>query len=212
MTDTFVRFPNVHLGSRVEVDDFVVLGRAPKGAESGALALEIGEGSVLRSHSVFYAGSRIGARFQCGHGALVRENCIIGDDCSIGSGTVLEFQVILGNQVRIHSQCFVPEHSILEDGCWIGPNVVITNAKFPQASRTKELLAGVRIGRKAKIGANSTLLPGVVIGEGALVGAGSVVTRDVPAGVIVVGNPARITGRTTELRYPDTGESVYPGV
>lgn len=212
MTYTQIQFPNVHLGAGVEIDDFVVLGRAPKGAEPGSIALEIGEGSVLRSHSVFYAGSRIGARFQCGHGALVREHCVIGDDCSIGSGTVLEFQVTLGNEVRVHSQCFVPEHSILEDGCWIGPNVVITNAKFPQTPRTKELLAGVRVCRKAKIGANSTLLPGVTIGEGALVGAGSVVTKDVPKGMVVAGNPARIMGSISELKYPDTGELVYPGV
>jgi acetyltransferase-like isoleucine patch superfamily enzyme len=166
---------------------------------------------VLRSHSVFYAGSRIGARFQCGHGALVREQCSIGDDCSVGSGTVLEFLVTLGDRVRVHSHCFIPEHSVLEDGCWIGPNVVLTNAKFPQTPRTKELLAGVRIGKGAKIGANSTILPGVRIGAGALVGAGSVVSRDVADGMVVMGNPARAVGRASELRYADTLEQVYPG-
>ncbi len=114
--------------------------------------------------------------------------------------------------MRIHSGCFVPEFTILEDGCWIGPCVVITNAKFPQAKRTKELLSGVRVGMGAKIGANVTLLPGVNIGAGALVGAGSVVTKDVPALTVVVGNPATIRGTTSELRYPDTQELVYPGM
>ncbi len=211
MSATSIRFPNVQLGDGVEVDDFVVLGRPPKGAEPGSLPLIIGPGATLRSHSVFYAGSRIGERFQCGHGALVRERCLIGDDCSIGSGTVLEFLVQLGDRVRVHSNCFIPEHSILEDGCWIGPNVVITNAKFPQAARTKELLAGVRVCKGAKIGANTTLLPGVTIGMGALVGAGSVVTRDVPEGTVVAGNPARVISKTSDLRYPDTDEPVYPG-
>lgn len=203
--------PKVQLGTGTEIDDFVVMGRPPKGATSGEFELTLGEGSVIRSHSVLYAGTSIGARFQCGHGALVREGCVIGDDCSVGSGTVLEFKVTMGQGVRVHSQCFIPEFSILEDGCWLGPNVVLTNAKFPKAARTKELLAGVRIGRGAKIGANSTLLPGVTIGDGALVGAGSVVTKDVAPGTVVAGNPAVIKGLTADLRYPDTQEPVYPG-
>jgi acetyltransferase-like isoleucine patch superfamily enzyme len=211
MTTTVVQFPNVCLGEGSSVDDFVILGRAPKGSQPGDVSLDIGPGAVIRSHSVLYAGSRIGDGFQCGHGVLVRERCTIGKDCSIGSGSVLEFLVTLGNRVRIHSNCFVPEHSVLEDDCWIGPNVVLTNAKFPQTPRTKELLAGVRIRSGAKIGANSTLLPGVTIGRGALVGAGSVVTKDVPDGLVVAGNPARVLCRADELRYPDTQLAVYPG-
>lgn len=212
MTGHVVQFPNVHLGEGVTVDEFVILGRAPKGALPGELSLEIGPGGVIRSHSVLYAGSRVGARFQTGHGVLVREQCRIGEDCSIGSGTVLEFLVTLGDRVRVHSNCFIPEYSVLEDDCWLGPNVVLTNAKFPQTPRTKELLAGVHICKGAKVGANSTLLPGVIIGQGALVGAGSVVTRDVPEGMVVAGNPARSLGRVSELRYPDSQEPVYPGV
>ncbi|WP_291270413.1 acyltransferase [Geothrix sp.] len=203
---------NVKLGLDVQVDEFVVLGRPPKGAVSGQFELSIGENSVIRSHSVLYAGSAIGARFQCGHGALVREDCVIGDDCSVGSGTVLEFKVTMGRGVRVHSQCFVPEFSVLEDGCWLGPNVVLTNARFPQSARTKEMLAGVHVEKKAKIGANSTILPGVTIGEGALVGAGSVVTKNVPPGTIVAGNPAVVRGLVADLHYPDTHEAVYPGV
>jgi acetyltransferase-like isoleucine patch superfamily enzyme len=121
----------------------------------------------------------------------------------------LEFKVVIGTGVRVHSQVFIPEFSVLEDHCWIGPNVALTNAKFPQAKRTKAILAGVRIGRYAKIGANSTLLPGVVIGEGALVGAGSVVTHDVPPFAVVIGNPARVVGQVQDLRYLDTGDQVY---
>lgn len=200
----------VMLGTGVEIDDFVVLGRPAKGKAWGECLLTIGDHSVLRSHSVIYAGSKIGARFQCGHGALVREDCLIGDDCSVGSGTILEFRVTMGDGVRIHSNCFVPEFTVLEDRSWLGPGVVITNAKYPQAMRTKELLVGVRVGRGAKIGANATLLPGVTIGAGALVGAGSVVTRDVPPQALVAGNPATIRGTTSDIRYSDTHELVYP--
>ena len=98
---------------------------------------------------------------------------------------------------------------MLEDDCWIGPNVVLTNAKYPRAPRVKEELQGPHVERGAKIGANATVLPGVRIGEGALVGAGSVVTRDVPPGAVVAGNPARVIKQIHELPYGEATD-VHP--
>ena len=184
-----------------------MLGEPAKGRGPGQDRLIIGPHGVIRSHTIIYAGTRIGARLQTGHSVLIRENTRIGDDCSIGSGSVVEFKVVMGNRVRLHSQCFVPEYSVLEDDCWLGPRVVLTNARFPASRRAKHTLEGVRICRFARIGANATLLPGVVIGEGALVGAGAVVTRDVPPDTVVVGNPARPSGRVSELE--DEGGLVY---
>jgi acetyltransferase-like isoleucine patch superfamily enzyme len=105
---------------------------------------------------------------------------------------VIEHNVRIEDDVRIHSQVFVPEFSTLEQECWIGPNAVLTNAKYPQSPDVKETLLGPTIGRGARIGANATILPGIRVGERSLVGAGSVVSRDVPDGVVVAGNPARI--------------------
>src|SRR5207302_11309531 len=139
------------------------------------------------SHTVIYSGNQIGRGFQTGHGVVVREENEIGDDVSLGTGCVIEHHVRIGNNVRLHSNVFVPAYSVLEDGCWLGPNVVLTNAKYPRSARVKEHLVGPRIERGAKIGANATLLPGVRIGRDALVGAGAVVTRDVPEGAVVVG-------------------------
>jgi acetyltransferase-like isoleucine patch superfamily enzyme len=209
VTALSVIHPNVELGEGSEVDPFVILGYPPAGRAAGEIVLRIGARSRIRSHTVIYAGSTIGGRLQTGHGALVRHGCTIGDDCSIGSGTAVEFSVTMGNGVRLHSHVFVPEHSRLDDGAWLGPNVVVTNAKFPKAPRAKEMLAGVRVGANAKIGANATLLPGLEVGADALVGAGSVVTRNVEPGTVVAGNPARRVGLVRELRSRETGLLAY---
>lgn len=203
-------YANVQLGANVHVGDFVVLGHPPHGHAPGALALEIGSDSLIRSHSIIYAGTSVGSRFATGHGVLIREGCHVGNDCSVGSGSVLEFDVTIGSGVRIHSRAFIPELSVLEDDCWIGPNVVITNSKYPRSRRSKDTLHGVRVCRGAKIGANVTLLPGLVIGEDALVGAGTVVTRNIDPGCVVVGNPGRVVARIEDLRYDGTAELAYP--
>lgn len=168
----------------------------PRGCAPGELETVIGDGAVIRSHTVIYAGNIIGCGFQTGNKANIRELNTIGDDVSVGSLSVVEHHVDIRNGVRIHTQVFVPEYTTLEEGAWIGPNVVVTNAKYPVSPGVKDSLMGAHVERGAIVGANSTLLPGVRLGAGCLVGAGSVVTCDIPAGAVVVGNPAhRIKGR-----------------
>jgi acetyltransferase-like isoleucine patch superfamily enzyme len=193
-------YPNVVIGANVVIEDFCVIGCPPLGANPGELETVIGDNAVIRSHVVIYAGNRIGKNFRAGHKANVREHNRIGDDVSIGTLSVVEHHVQIGSGVRIHTQVFVPEHSILMEGAWIGPNAVLTNAKYPNFLDTKKHLIGPTIGQGARVGANATILPGVVVGRDSLVGAGAVVTRDVPAGKIVAGNPARVTGEVASLR------------
>jgi acetyltransferase-like isoleucine patch superfamily enzyme len=194
-------YPNVHLGVGTTVEDFCIIGTPPRGAGEGELPTTIGDRAVIRSHTVVYAGNVIGRNFQTGNKVNIRELNEIGDNVSVGTLSVIEHHVKIGNNVRIHTQAFVPEFSVLEDGCWLGPNVVLTNAKYPLSPGAKDQLAGPVIRQGAKIGANSTILPGVVVGENALVGAGTVVVRDVPAGAVVVGNPGRIIGQIADLPY-----------
>jgi len=205
---TTIIHPDVELAGTVTVDDFVVLGRPARPGQPPK-PTRIGGGSVFRSGTVVYEGNTIGEGFQTGHNALIRQDNVIGDRCSLGSGSVIEFEARLGNGVRIHSQAFVPEHTILEDDCWIGPNVVLTNAPYPRGDRVKETLQGVRIGKRAKIGANATILPGVTVGDDALVGAGSVVTKDVPPRAVVAGNPARVIKTIDELQVRDGSGPAY---
>jgi len=199
---TWKVFENVSLGENCVLEDFCLIGVAPRGAREGELPTRIGDGAVIRSHTVIYAGNEIGMNFQTGNKVNVRESNHIGDNVSIGTLSVIEHHVHIGNNVRIHTQAFIPEFSVLEEGCWIGPNVVLTNAKYPLSPGVKESLAGPIIRKGAKIGANATLLPGVEVGENAIVGAGAVVVHDVPTGAVVVGNPARVINDVSKLPYP----------
>jgi len=194
-------YAGVELAPDSIVEDYCILGVPPRGEKEGDLQTVIGSGAHIRSHTVVYAGNKIGNNFQTGNKVNIRELNEIGDNVSIGTLSVIEHHVVIGSNVRIHSQVFVPEYSILEDGAWLGPNVVLTNAKYPLSPGVKDNLKGPIIKKGAKIGANATILPGIVIGENALVGAGSVVVRDVPDGAVVAGNPARFIKYLSDLPY-----------
>ena len=199
MTGQHIIHPNVHLGENCRLGEFVIVGVPPLGAEPGGLETVIGRDAVLRSHTVIYAGNRIGDNFQTGHGVMLRELNEIGANVSVGTHSIVEHHVVIGNGVRIHSNVFIPEYCILEDDAWVGPHAVLTNALYPRSPDAKSNLKGARLMIGSKVGANVTLLPGVTIGRNALVGAGSVVVGDVPDGKVVVGNPARIIKDVSEL-------------
>jgi len=180
---------NVKIGKNASVGDFSIIGLPGK---SKSVKTVIGDNATIRSHTVIYAGNLIGKNFNTGHMVMVRESNKIGDNVSIGTGSCVEHHVKIGNGVRLHSNVFVPEYTTLEDDCWVGPNVVFTNAWYPQSKNVKKRLKGALVMKGAKIGANTTVLPEAVIGRNALVGAGSVVTKDVPDNKVVAGNPAKV--------------------
>ena len=157
MSGDYKIYDGVTLGHDSVVEDYCIIGVAPRGKKAGEFETVIGSGAYIRSHSVIYAGNRIGKNFQTGNKVNIREFNEIGDNVSIGTSTVIEYHVCIGNNVRVHSQVFVPEYSVLEDDAWLGPNVVLTNAKYPRSPAVKESLKGPVIKKGAKIGANSTI-------------------------------------------------------
>src|SRR5262245_24708594 len=131
-------YPNVHFGGAVQVEHFVIIGVPPRGYSEGALQTRLGPNAIIRSHTVIYAGNTIGLNFQTGHGVMVREWNDIGDDVSIGTHSIVEHHVRIAHRVRIHSNAFIPEYSVLQEGSWVGPNVVFTNALYPLSPDAKQ--------------------------------------------------------------------------
>ena len=127
----------------------------------------IGPGTRVGTFTLIHAGARIGA------------GCTIGSHCNIHCA-------VLGDRVVIQTGCHITRGVVIEDEVFVGPGVITLNDKLRGGPLTFP-----RIGRAARVGGGSVILPGVVIGAGAVVGAGSIVTRDVPEGAVVLGNPAR---------------------
>lgn len=194
-------YPNVRIPESAQIGHHVIIGEPSRGRKPGELKTVIGEYAVIRSHTVIYMGNIIGLNFQTGHHVLIRENNKIGNNVSIGTNSIIEFEVVIEDDVRIHSQAFIPEYSVLKKGCWIGPNVVLTNALYPRSPGVKKNLKGPIVEENAKIGANATILPGIIIGKNTLIGAGSVVTKDIPDNKVAAGNPAKIIKDISELPY-----------
>jgi acetyltransferase-like isoleucine patch superfamily enzyme len=194
-------YNNVKHGKNCFFDYYTLIGYPPLQKGDGELETVIGDNAYIRSYTVVYAGNVIGDSFTTGHHVMIRELNNIGDNVSIGTNSVVEHHIEIHNGVRVHSNVFIPEFSVLEEESWLDPNVVITNAVYPRSLNVKESLKGVVIKRKAKIGANATILPGITIGENALVGAGAVVTKDVPPGKVLIGNPAKVINDISNLPY-----------
>jgi acetyltransferase-like isoleucine patch superfamily enzyme len=160
----------------------------------------IGDSCTFRTGTVIYCETQIGNKFEGGHNLLIREKTVIGNNVVIGTNAVVEDNVIIGSDCRIQSMAFIPGRVVIEDNVFIGPNVVFINDPHPMfCPKYPECVGGALVKKLVRIGANCTILPGITIGENTLVAAGSVVVKDVPPGVVVAGNPARIIKKIDEL-------------
>lgn len=122
---------------------------------------------------------------------VILKNAQIGDYCNINCNVFIENEVVIGDHVTIKPGVQIWDGITLEDHVFIGPNVTFTNDHFPTSQNKEFKLRKTIVKAGASIGANATILGGVIVGENSLVGAGSVVTKDIPANEVWVGNPAK---------------------
>jgi acetyltransferase-like isoleucine patch superfamily enzyme len=197
--------PGTVLGEGVKVLENAVVGKQPSLSPRSTARreelppAEIGDGTIVSTGAIVFAGSRIGARVILGDQSCVRERVTVGDDVVLGRGSLIENDTTVGAMTRIQAEAYITAYSTLEEHVFIAPCVVTTNDNFMgRTERRHAETRGPTIRHGARVGGGAVLCPGVEIGEEAFVGAGSVVTKDVPPRTIVVGNPARILREVPE--------------
>lgn len=187
-----------------------------KTAESGSPSLGgVGGGLAYYAHpsAVIDDNCTIGDGTKIWHFSHIMSGCVIGNNCNLGQNVVVSPKVVLGNNVRVQNNVSIYEGVICEDDVFLGPSMVLTNVINPRSavSRKNEYKTTL-IKKGASIGANATIVCGNTIGEFAFIGAGTVVTKDVPAYALIVGNPGRQTGWMSEfghkLKFNESGIAV----
>lgn len=198
-------YPGCVLGENAKVLEYAVVGKQPSLSPRSTAKrdplppTEIGEGTIVSTGAIVFAGSRIGARVVLGDQSCVRERVTVGDDVVLGRGSLVENDTTIGAMTKIQAEAYITAHSTLEEHVFVAPCVVTTNDDFMgRTDRRHELVKGPTIRRGARVGGGAILCPGVEIGEEAFVGAGAVVTKDVAPRTIVVGNPARVLREVPE--------------
>ena len=188
------------LGCRVVVGDNTVIGRHPMRSIRSALppvtdygACSIADDVQIGCGCVLYAGVSIGRQVMVADMATVREAVTIGEQTIVGRGVAIENRCTIGKRCKLETNAYITAYSELEDDVFVAPMVATSNDNYmARGSERFKHFKGVTVKRGGRIGVNATILPGKTVGEQGVVAAGSVVTHDVPAQVIVAGNPAHV--------------------
>lgn len=188
-------YPNVRLGAGVRVGPWAIVGLPPDGAAPGELETVIGDGAVIRSHSVVYAGSNIGPGFQTGHHALVGPGMQIGARCSVGTNSMAAGFAELRDGARIHGLGYVGEFASIQQGAWVGPYALVESDR----ERVTVVAAG------AILALHVHILPGVRVGERSLLGTRCLIGKDVAPYRLVVGDPPRALRSIESAAAPAAG-------
>jgi UDP-3-O-[3-hydroxymyristoyl] glucosamine N-acyltransferase len=166
----------------------------------------IGQGALIRSHTLIYADCKIGENFSTGHRVTIREKSTFGSNCRIGTLSDIQGYVEFGNYCWLHSNVHIGQQSKIGNFVFIYPYVILTNDPTPPSN----ICIGPTIGDYTQIAVNSVILPGITIGKHCLIGAGSVVGKNINDEMLALGNPAKEIKNVKEIKSRQTGMSHYP--
>lgn len=160
-------------------------------------------------------GCTIGKGTKIWHFSHVMSNCVIGENCNIGQNVVISPEVVLGKNVKIQNNVSIYTGVTCGDDVFLGPSCVFTNVINPRSGVNRRgQYSKTHVGKGASIGANATIVCGHDIGEFAFIGAGAVITKNVPAYALFVGNPAKQIGWMSEyghrLQFDENGIATCP--
>lgn len=185
-----------NIGNGVHIGDLCVLGKRPasnpKMSQKPPVDLPplmIGDRVKVGCSVVIYCGVNLSEDVFVGDMASIRERVSIGNSSIIGRNVIVEPKTEIGSRVTVQTSSYITSDMVIEDHVFIGPCCSTSNDKYMGLGNYPH--QGPIIRRHARIGNNATLLPGITIGEQAVVGAGTVVTKDVPPGETVAGNPGK---------------------
>lgn len=195
------------IGAEVRIEESVIVGKPEQGYAVGRTYPGMGtttilaEGVTVRSGAILYAGVSLGTDTAIGHRTLIRSHSTLGEHCLIGHGLVIERDCTFGNWVRCSPLSHITSSVVAGDRVFLGAGIRTINDKhliWNDTEGREPDLVPPRFEEGARIGTGSTVLGGVTVGVRALVGAASVVTRDVPAGAVAYGSPARVRATSAE--------------
>ena len=190
------------LGDNIRIDDGAVIGKRPMRAANSAVtrdqelpACRISSDCIIGTGAVIYRGASLGRKVLVADLATIRENVSIGDFTIVGRGVAIENFCTIGRYCKLETNAYITAYSTLEDRVFVAPCVATSNDNY--VGRTEERFKhfkGITAAKGARIGVNATILPGKTVAADALVAAGALVTKDVPAGRVVAGVPAKDFG------------------